>query len=151
MTYDSQYKTSIDTITKLYDDFKHIPKELLYSIPSNFRIVKMLNGRNTNWYLLRKSKFLGLFTNWKICTSYDQGRLYGCEEITCSNPVYLIIESIPDILRAYIGNRQIFNPRPIPYPRYGIQEEIDIKKELTISAIDTSKSLFDNINQRINK
>jgi hypothetical protein len=122
----------------------------------NFKIVQYENGNDLNWYLLYKRKMIickwfGLeYVYYKPICGYDLGRdgLYSHELCCTANPVVLLIRTIPDFLRADLGNRQIKSRTRGRLPNGKEIRELDIintikKVSETIKANGVNKSLFD--------
>lgn len=133
--------------------FENLEVNFIYKHLENFRIVKIANGSDMNWYLLHKrtniiSRFFGLFTKttfqWYVVCGCDRGSMgyYAFQADTACNPYSKFLHTIPDFLRAYLGNRQILRVDREGFPNGEILNELDIRATLTNLKMDKEADVF---------
>lgn len=145
---------NLKKIVDNYECFKNIDMKMLHNIHKNFKIVKILNGRDFNWYVLQKRNFI-FFSLSKIFKSIKLGwyvsfggdlkgsdrNFYYSNAITTTDPVTHLIHTIPNILRAYLENIQYDYDRP-GYPNGKIVKELKIYDTIANCKFNDETDLF---------
>jgi hypothetical protein len=153
------YTSAISRINEVHPYyFRDLPMNFIYDHLGDFRIVKMANGSDMDWYLLHKrknivSRFFGLFTKefiqWYVVCGCDVGAYgyYNYQTKTSANPQYHLMYTIPDFLRSYLGNTQYFSGVRDGYPRGSISKELDIRETLTNLKVSKEENLMHSITE----
>jgi hypothetical protein len=143
---------NVDYLFQNCHTFKNLNHTTFHNNLKNFRIVKMENGTDSDWYLLQRktgilSKLLRVFGyrwEWRVVCGCDRAAWgqFNNQADTASNAIAHITSTIPEILKAYMGNRQIYRFDRDGYPRGEITKELDIYKTLLNCNFTEEKDVF---------
>jgi hypothetical protein len=148
-----KYMENVNYLTNNSHCFKNLPFRIFQDNINNFRIVYMANGTDCGWYLLQKrtnivSRFFGLFTKtfiqWRVVCGCDMGApgYYNYQAHTTANPAAQLLHTIPDVLKAELGNRNLESLHREGYPRGPITKEMDIYKTIVNCKFEKETDIF---------
>lgn len=147
------FAENVDYLINNAHSFQNLPSRLFHDNVKNFRIVYMANGTDMGWYLLQKrtniiSKFFGLFTKtfiqWRVVCGCDRGAhgYYNYQACTTANAAAQLVHTLPEVLKAELGNRNMDSLQREGYPRGEITKELNIYKTIANCKFVKEKDIF---------